>query len=94
MYFDWWGKKIELDSKEKSRRNRIMRSKSFKTQKVKEMSWKTAGESKDFHILWTGIIDEDFQIKSKECKDEEINDVKNNAREEARHGIGNSVWAS
>ena len=44
---------MELDSRKKSRRDRMIRSKSFETQ---EMRGKEAGESRGFPILWMGII--------------------------------------
>ena len=47
---------MELDSKKKSRRGRIMRSKSFETQEVRDIGQKEAGESRGFPILWMGII--------------------------------------
>ena len=49
----------------------MMRSKSFETQEVREISWKEAGESRDFPILWMGIIEDVFQIEGKECEDQE-----------------------
>ena len=39
---------MELDSIKESRRDRMMRSKSFDTQKVREMDRKEAGESEAF----------------------------------------------
>ena len=59
---------MELDSKKKSRQDRMMRSKSFETQKVREISRKEAGESRGFPILWMGIIEDVFQMEGKECK--------------------------
>ena len=47
-----------------------MLSKSFETQQVREIGRKEARESSGFPILWMGIIDV-FQIKGKECKDQE-----------------------
>ena len=46
---------MELDSRKKSRRDRMMRSKSFKTQKMREI----------------GITEDVFQMEGKECKDYE-----------------------
>ena len=43
---------MELDSRKKSRRDRMMRSKSFDAQEVREIGWKKAGESRGFPILW------------------------------------------
>ena len=39
---------MELDSRKKSRRDRIMRSKSFDTQEVREIGRTEAGESRAF----------------------------------------------
>ena len=58
---------MELDSRKKSRRDRMMRSKSFETQKVREISRKEAGELRGFPILWMGIIEDVFQMEEKEC---------------------------
>ena len=52
----------------KSGRDRMMRSKSFDTQEVREISRKEAGESRGFPILWMGIIKDVFQMKGKECE--------------------------
>ena len=49
---------MELDSRKKSRRNRMMRSNSFDTQKVSEIGQKKAGELRGFPILWMGIIED------------------------------------
>ena len=62
---------MELDSRKKSRRNRMMRSNSFDTQEVREIGRKEAGESRGFPILWMGIIEDVFQMEGKECKDQE-----------------------
>ena len=59
---------MQLDSRKKSRRNRIMRSKRFDTQKMREIDRKEAGESRGFPILWMGIIEDVFQMEGKECK--------------------------
>ena len=61
---------MELDSTKKSRRNRMMRSKSFETHEVREIGRKEAGESRGFSILLMGIIDV-FQMEGKECKNQE-----------------------
>ena len=61
---------MELDSRKKSRRDRMMRSKSFETQEVREIDWKEAGESKGFPILWMGIMEEVFQMEGKEHRDQ------------------------
>ena len=47
---------MELDSRKKSRRNIMRRSKSFDTQEVKEIGRKEAVESRGFPIWWMGII--------------------------------------
>ena len=61
---------MELNFRKKSRRDRIMRSKSFDTQKVREVDQKQAGESRGFPILWMGIRDV-FHMEGKECKVQE-----------------------
>ena len=61
---------MELDSRKKSRRDRMLRSNSFDMQEVREISRKEAGQSRDFLILWMGIIDV-FQMEGKECKVQE-----------------------
>ena len=62
---------MELDSRKKSRRNRMMRSKIFDTQKVREIGQKEARESRRFPILWIEIMEDVFQMKGKECKIQE-----------------------
>ena len=62
---------MELDSSKKSRRDRMIRSKSFETQEVREIGRKEAGESRGFPILCMGIIEDVFQMEGKECKDQE-----------------------
>ena len=62
---------MELDSRKKSRRDRMMRSNSFDTHEVREIGRKEAGESRGFPILWMGIIEVVFQMEGKECKDQE-----------------------
>ena len=59
---------MELDSRKKSRRNRMMRSNSFDTQEVREIGRNKAGESKGLPILWMGIIEDVFQMEGKECE--------------------------
>ena len=59
---------MELDSRKKSRRDRMMRSKSFDMQEVIEIGRKKAGESRGFIILCMGIIEDVFQMEGKECK--------------------------
>ena len=55
---------MELDSRKKSRRDRMMRSKSFDTKEVRETGRKEAGESRGFPILWMGIIEDVFSAFS------------------------------
>ena len=62
---------MELDSRKKSRRNKMMRPKSFDTQEVREIGRKEAEESRGFPILCMGIIEDVFQMEGKECKDQE-----------------------
>ena len=62
---------MELDSRKKSRRDRMMRSKNFDTQEVREIGQKEARESRGFPMLWIGIIEDVFQMEGKECKDQE-----------------------
>ena len=57
---------MELDSRKKNRRDRMMRSDSFDTQVVREICRKEAGESRGFPILWMGIIEDVFQMEGKE----------------------------
>ena len=62
---------MELDSRKKSKRDSMMRSKSFDTQKVKEIGRKEAGGSRGFPILCMAIIEDVFQKEGKECKVQE-----------------------
>ena len=62
---------MELDSRKKSRRDRMMRSNSFDTKEVREIDPKEAGESRGFPILCMGIMEDVFQMEGKECKDQE-----------------------
>ena len=62
---------MELVSRKKTRRDRMMRSKSFDTQEVREIGRKEAGESRGFPILWMGIMEDIFQMEGKECEDQE-----------------------
>ena len=64
----WRGERMELDFRKKSRRDKMMPSKSFDTQKVREIGRKEAEESRGFPILWMGIIEDVFQMEGKECK--------------------------
>ena len=62
---------MELDSRKKSRRDRMMRSNSFNLQEMREIGQKEAGESRGFPILWMEIIEDVFQVEGKECEDRE-----------------------
>ena len=54
---------MEIDFRKKSRRDSMMRSKSFDTQEIREIGGKEAGESRRFPILWIGIIEDVFQME-------------------------------
>ena len=73
---------MELDSKKKSRRDRMVCSNSFETQEVREIGRKEAGESRGFPILCMGIIDV-FQMEGKR-RPGEIEDVKKKIHARAR----------
>ena len=62
---------MELDSRKKSRRDRMMLSNSFDTQEVREIGLKEAGESRGFPILCMGIMEDVFQMEGKKCEDQE-----------------------
>ena len=62
---------MELDSRKKRRRDRMMRSNSFDTQEVGEIGRKEAGDSRGFPILWMGIMEDVFQMEGKKCEDQE-----------------------
>ena len=62
---------MELDSRKKSRRDRMMRSNSFDTQEVREIGRNEAGESRGLSILGMGIMEDVFQMEGKECEDQE-----------------------
>ena len=62
---------MELDSRKKSRRDKIMRSNSFDTQEVREIGRNEAGESRGFPILCMEIMEHAFQMEGKECDDQE-----------------------
>ena len=62
---------MKLDSRKKSRLDSMMRSKSFETQEVKEISRKEAGESRGFPILCMGITEDIFRMGGKQCKGQE-----------------------
>ena len=56
---------MELDSKKKNRWDRMMRSKSFDMQEVREIGRKEAEESRGFPILWMAIIEDVFWMEGK-----------------------------
>ena len=60
---------MELGSRKKSTRDKMMRSKSFDMQEVREIGWKEAGESSSLPILWMRKIEDVFQAEGKESKD-------------------------
>ena len=62
---------MELDSRKKSKRDRMMRSNSFDTQEVREIGRKEAEESRGFPILWMEIMEDVLQMEGKECKVQE-----------------------
>ena len=62
---------MELDSRKKSRRHRMMRSKSFEIQEVREIVLKEAEGSRGFPILWMGIIEDVYKMEGKECEVQE-----------------------
>ena len=61
---------MELDSRKKSRGNRIMRSKSFDTQEVREIGRKEAGELRSLAILQMSQMEDIFRMEGKECRDQ------------------------
>ena len=62
---------MELNSRKKRKRDRMMRSKSFETQEVREIDRKESGESRGFPILWMGIMKDIFQMEGMKCKVQE-----------------------
>ena len=62
---------MKLDFRKKTTRDRMMRSKSFEMQEVKEIGRKEAGESRGFPFLWMGIIEDVFQMERQQCKGQE-----------------------
>ena len=62
---------MKLDYRKKSRRDSVMRSKSFEMQEVREIGRKEAGKLRGFPILWVGIIKDVFQMEGKEFKVQE-----------------------
>ena len=61
----WGGPKLECYGTE---RYRMIRSKSFETQEVREIGRKEEGTLRGFPILWMEIIENIFQMEGKECK--------------------------
>ena len=60
---------MELDSRKKSRRDRMMRSKSFETEEIREIGRHEAGELRNIPILWMGIMKDVFHMEGKKFKD-------------------------
>ena len=59
---------MKLDSKKKSRRDRMMRSKIFDTQNVRDIGRKKARESRGFIILWMEIMEDVFYVEGKNAE--------------------------
>ena len=59
---------MKLDSRKKSRHDRMMRSKSFETKEMSKMSQKEAGELRGFPILWMGITKDRWKEKHVKTK--------------------------
>ena len=59
---------MELDSRKKSRRDRMMRLKSFEIQEVRKIGQKEARESSGFPILWMVIIENIFQMEERKTE--------------------------
>ena len=57
---------MQLNFRKNSRRHRMMHSKSFDTQEVREIGGKEAGESRAFFILWMGIMEDVFQMEGRD----------------------------
>ena len=62
---------MPLDSRKKSRQNKMVCSKSFEMKELREIGQKKADQLRNFLMLWIGIIDEGFQMEGKECKAQE-----------------------
>ena len=62
---------MELDFRKKSRRDRMICSKSFETQEVREIGRNEEGESRSFPILCMRILEDVFYMEGKECTDQE-----------------------
>ena len=56
---------MKVDTRKKSQCNRMMHSKSFDMQEVREIGRSEEGESRGFPILWMGITEEAFQMEGK-----------------------------
>ena len=59
---------MEFDSRKKTTRDRMMRSKRFGTQEVREIDRMEAGKSGGFLILWMRIMEDVLQMERKKCK--------------------------
>ena len=59
---------MELDSRKKSKRDRMMISKSFETHEMREIRRKEAGEMRGFSILWMGIMEKSFRWNKRNVK--------------------------
>ena len=76
---------MELDSRKKSKRDRMMRSNSFDTQEVREIGRNEAGESRGFPKLCMEIMEDVFQIGRKGMRRlGEVEDVKKKIHARAR----------
>ena len=62
---------MELDSRKKSRRDKMMRFKSFDMQEAREIGRKEAGESRGFPMLCMEMMENVFQMEGKKCKVQE-----------------------
>ena len=62
---------MELDSRKKSKRDRMMCSNSFDTKEVSKIGRSKAGESRGFPIFWMGIIEDVFQMEGMACEVQE-----------------------
>ena len=62
---------MELNSRKKSRHDRMMHSKSFEMQEMTEIGQEEAGEWRGFPILQMRIMEDVFQMEGKECRDQE-----------------------
>ena len=69
------------NGRKKSGRDRMMRSKSFDIQEVKEISSKEAGELRGF---WMEIIEDVFQMEGNKCKVQERLKIRRKSMPEQR----------